>query len=88
MTKFICTHTLPPGGFAADQLRQLAAMAQQETTVKGYRSFVNLSVGKAVCVMQAATKEAVAAWFTKVGMPFDDITPLEFEGECGNIQPA
>jgi hypothetical protein len=88
MTKFICTHTLPPGQFTADQLRQMAAAAQQDAEVKGYRSFVNLTQGKAVCVMQATTKEAVAAWFTKMGMPFDDITPLEFEGECGNIQPA
>ena len=88
MAKFMCTHTLPAGKFSADQLRKLTQAAQQDTTVKGYRSFANLAEGKAVCVMEAASKEAVAAWFTKMSMPFDNITKVELEGERGNIQSA
>src|SRR5438034_4312589 len=41
---------------------------------------------KAVCVKEAPTKEAVASWFTKMGMPFDSITKVELEGERGTIQ--
>jgi hypothetical protein len=88
MAKFMCTHTLPAGKFSADQLRQMGQAAQQDTTVKGYRSFVNLAEGKAVCVMEAPNKDAVAAWFTKMGMPFDSITKVELEGDRGNIQSA
>jgi hypothetical protein len=88
MAKFMCTHTIPPGKFSADQLRQFAQAAQQDKTVKGYRSFANLAEGKAVCIMEAAAKDAVAAWFAKMGMPFDSITKVELEGDRGNIQSA
>jgi hypothetical protein len=88
MAKFMCTHTIPPGKFSADQLRQFAQAAQQDPTVKGYRSFANLAEGKAVCIMEAPGKDAVAAWFAKVGMPYDSITKVELEGERGNIQSA
>ena len=88
MAKFMCTHTIPPGQFSAEKLRQFAQAAQQDPTVKGYRSFANLAEGKAVCIMEAPAKDAVAAWFAKVGMPFDSITKVELEGERGNIQSA
>src|SRR5712671_2442701 len=80
MAKFMCTHTIPPGKFSTDQLRQFAQAAQQDPDVKGYRSFANLAEGKAVCFMEAAGKDAVAAWFNKVGMPYDSITKVELEG--------
>src|SRR5579871_1386763 len=88
MAKFMCTHTIPPGQFSADQLRQFAHAAQHDPAVKGYRSFVNLAEGKAICVMEASSKDTVAAWFKKMGMPFDSITKVELEGDHGNILPA
>ena len=88
MAKFMCTHTIPPGKFTADQLRQFAEAAQQDPNVKGYRSFANLAEGKAVCVMEASNKDAVAAWFNKMGMPYETITKVELEGERGTIQTA
>ena len=88
MAKFMCTHTLPAGKFSADQLRQFAQAAQQDAAVKGYRSFANLAESKAVCVMEAANKDAVAAWFKKMGMPFDTITKVELEGDRGTVQTA
>jgi hypothetical protein len=88
MAKFMCTHTIPPGAFTADQIRQFAQAAQQDSNVKGYRSFANLAEGKAVCVMEASSKDEVATWFTKMGMPFDSITKVELEGERGTIHLA
>jgi hypothetical protein len=88
MAKFMCTHTVPPGQFTPEQVKQFAAAAQQDPNVKGYRSFCNLAEGKLVCVLEAASKDAVAAWFKKMGMPFDSITLVELEGDRGNIQPA
>lgn len=84
----MCTHTVPPGAFTADQIRQFAQAAQNDPTIKGYRSFANLSEGKAVCVMEAASKDAIVAWFKQMGMPFDSITKVELEGDRGNIQPT
>jgi len=88
MAKFMCTHTIPPGKFSVDQLRQFSQAAQQDPNVKGYRSFANLAEGKAVCVMEGASKDAIAAWFTKMGMPYDSITKVELEGDRGTVQSA
>src|ERR1041385_5415889 len=88
MAKFMWTHTIPPGKFSADQLRQFAQAAQKDPVVKGYRSFANLAEGKAVCVMEAPGKDAIEAWFKKMGMPFDTITKVELEADRGSIQAA
>ncbi len=60
--------------------------AAQDPAVKGCRSFANLAEGKAVCVMEAASKEQVSSWFKKMGMPFDSITQVALEGERGEIK--
>ncbi len=86
MPKFMSTHTMPPGGFTREQLNKFAQAAQQDPLVQGYRSFVNLSEGKATCIMETSNKEALAAWFQKMGMPYDSITRVELEGDRGVIE--
>ena len=81
-------HTLPPGGFTAEQVKQLAQAAQQDPVVKGYRSFCSLAEGKAVCILEAPDKQAVASWFARMGMPTDSVTELELEGDRGVVQEA
>jgi phage host-nuclease inhibitor protein Gam len=88
MTKFMSTHTVPAGEFSADQIRQFAQAAQNDATVKGYRSFANLTEGTILCVMEAPSKEAVTTWFAKMGMSFDRVTKVELEGDRGDIQAA
>jgi hypothetical protein len=88
MAKYMCTHTIPPGKMTADQIKQFAEAAQKDGAVKGYRSFANLAEGKAVCIMEAQDKTAVADWFKKMGMPYDSITKVELEGDRGNIRVA
>lgn len=86
MAKFMGIHTLPPGGMTREQVSQFAQAAQQDSTLQGYRSFINLSEGKAVCIMEAPDKETVANWFQKMKMPYDSITQLELEGDHGAIE--
>ena len=86
MPKFLGIHTFPPGAFTEVQVRGLAAAGQLDPLVRGYRSFVSLTAGKAVCVMEGPDRAAVAAWFRKVGIPTDSITPLDLEGECGDVR--
>ena len=88
MPKFMSSHKLPPGGMSKDQVCQMGAAAAQDAGVKPYRSFLNLKEGKAFCIIESASKEKVAEWFKKVGMPFDDITQVELEGEAGKIKDA
>ena len=86
MHKYFCTHTLPAGAFTLDQLCQVAEASQHDPNVKGYRSFFNLTEGKAWCVLEAPDQEALAGWFQNMNIPYDSIVPVEYEGECGKIE--
>lgn len=88
MAKFMSTHTMPAGAMKREQVNQLAQAAQNDATVRPYRSFLNLSEGKVVCIMEAPSKESLAAWFQKMQMPCDDITPVELEGDQGVVKEA
>ena len=86
MAKFMCTHTVK--GFTREQYTQVAAASQQDSTVKGLESYANLTEGKIYCVWQAPQREAIAAWFQKMNVPFDSITQIELEGEGGTVRTA
>jgi hypothetical protein len=38
--------------------------------------------------MEAPSKDALAAWFQKMQMPCDHISPVELEGERGVVKDA
>jgi hypothetical protein len=88
MAKFMSSHSVPGGAMKREQVEQLAQAAQKDATVKPYRSFLNLAEGKVFCVMEAPNKEALAAWFKKMSMPCDYITPVELEGDRGTVKNA
>ena len=86
MQRFMCTHTVPAGSMTREQVCQLADAAQHETNVRGYRSFVNLSDGKACCILDAENRASIIAWFAKMRLPYDSIIPVELEGDRGMIE--
>ena len=88
MPKFMSSHTMPPGAMKREQVDQMAKAAQNDATVRPYRSFLNLAEGKVFCVMEAPSKDALAAWFKKMNMPCDNITPVELEGDRGTVKNA
>ena len=88
MPKFMSSHSMPAGAMKREQVDQMAQAAQHDTTVKPYRSFLNLAEGKVFCVMEAPNKETLAAWFKKMNMPCDDITQVELEGDRGTVKNA
>jgi hypothetical protein len=88
MPKFMSSHTMPAGAMQREQVNQMAQAAQNDGTVRPYRSFLNLSEGKVFCVMEAPTKQALADWFQKMKMPCDYISSVELEGDCGNVKPT
>jgi len=87
MSKYMCTHKVP-SGVTREQVCELADAAQHDEHVRGYRSFLNLSEGKAVCIFEAESADAVAEWFDKMDLSYEDITLVELEGECGVIHDA
>jgi hypothetical protein len=88
MAKFMSAHTMPAGAMKREQVDQMAQAAQNDGTVKPYRSFLNLAEGKVFCVMEAPSKESLAAWFKKLNMPCDYITAVELEGDRGTVKNA
>ena len=88
MAKFMSSHTMPAGALRREQVDQLAKAAQADPTVKPYRSFLNLSEGRIFCVMEAPSADALQAWFKKMKMPCDFVTPVELEGDRGAVKNA
>lgn len=88
MPKFMSSHSMPAGAMKREQVDQLAKAAEKDPTVKPYRSFLNLEEGKVFCVMEAPSKEALAAWFKKMSMPCEFITAVQLEGERGTVKNA
>ena len=88
MPKFMSTHSVPAGSMKREQVDQIAQAAQNDLTVRPYRSFLNLAEGKILCVMEAPNKEALAGWFKKMNVPCDHITQVELEGERGTVKNA
>jgi hypothetical protein len=86
MSKFMSCHTLPAGALKREQVNQLAEAARCDTTVRPYRSFLNLAEGKVCCIMEAPSKQALAAWFQKMQMPCDFLVSVELEGESGVVK--
>ena len=88
MAKFMSTHSLPAKGLQREQVNQMAQAAQNDPVIRPYRSFLNLSEGKVCCIMEAPSKETLAAWFQKMKMPCDYITKVELEGDHGVVKDA
>jgi len=86
MPKFMSSHTLPAGAMKREQVDQMAQAAQNDPTVRPYRSFLNLAEGKVFCVMEAPNKDSLVSWFKKMSMPCDYVTPVELEGERGTVK--
>jgi Protein of unknown function (DUF4242) len=85
MPKFLSSHTLPAGAVSREQVNRMAQAAQDDPIVRPYRSFLNLSEGRIVCVLDAPDKDTLAAWFARMNLPCDYISRLELEGEGGTV---
>jgi hypothetical protein len=86
MPKFLTSHTLPAGAMNRGHIDALAQAAQESPKVEPYRSFINVEQGRAICVMEAPDPLTLSAWFSRMRVPCDSITPLELESECGTIR--
>jgi len=86
MARFICTHTLPPGVMKEHIMSMFADAAQHCKTVRGYRSFMNLTEGTLFFVVDADDADTVRAWFDEMRMPTEEIVQVELEGDRGRLR--
>lgn len=83
MLKFMVIHAMQPGSMTREQAIELDQTAQEESSIKGYRSFVNLSEGKAFCIYEAPDRQALTDWLESRKIPYESVTEVEYEGQRG-----
>jgi hypothetical protein len=86
MPRYMGIHTFPKGAYSYEQLCQVADASQQDERVKGYRSFVSPSEGRAVCILDGPDRKTVEEWFRTMNLPTDAVCEVEIEGEGGRMK--
>jgi hypothetical protein len=82
--KYMVIHPLPKGTTLSD-IEKLAESAQTDARILGYRSFLNLSEGRGVCILEAPDRQSVVDWLTKNKLPFEAVLDVELEGYRGEF---
>ena len=80
--RFLCIHSLP-AGMSLEDLRHVSETMAKDSDVHGIRSFLNLSSGKGACIIEATSREKLEAFFKRNNLSYDEIIPIEVEGEHG-----
>ena len=79
---------LEPGSLDSGRIEAIAAAAQSDPDVRGYRSFHSLSEGRIVWLLEAENRDLVQAWAERNHLPVAGLTELELEGHVGAIRPV
>ena len=82
--KYMVYHPLE-AGMTREDYERISKSLPKDSDIKGLRSFFNLSEGKGVCILEAPSKDRLAAWFRKNNLPYDSILEVELEGEAGKV---
>ena len=82
--RFLVAHRLE-SGFTREKLIELQRSTQTDPEVRGYRSFLNLTEGKGICIFDAPDKDRLVSWLEKSQLPYEYIWPVELEGEHGEV---
>ena len=80
--RFLVVHSLEPGTTRARLIEICDSMPAE---FKFVCSFVNMSEGKAVCVLRAPSQEAIAKWLDEHHLGYDAIWPVEMECSEGEF---
>ncbi len=82
--RYLVTHPFEPG-LTREKFEEHVKATQTDPEVKGYRSFVNLTEGKAVCLFDSPDRERLVKWLEENKLPYDSICAVELEGEHGEF---
>jgi hypothetical protein len=82
--KYMVNHPLKPG-MTREDFERISETFRKDPEIKGLRSFLNLSEGKGVCILEAPDRERLADWLRTNNLPYDSILEVELEGEAGRI---
>lgn len=82
--RFMVVHKMEPK-LSRQQAADIQEATQKDEHVKGYRSFVNLTEGRAYCLYDAPTHDHLMERLKAMSLPFESITQIEFEGEAEKL---
>ena len=80
--RYLVIHPLEPG-LTRERVLEIEKAAQTDPDIKGYRSFLNLTEGRGVCLFDAPDRERLERWLDKHELKYDTIWPVEMEGKRG-----
>lgn len=82
--RYLVIHSVP-AGLSIEDIRKGMESSQTDPDVHGIHSYMNLSLGKAVCVLEAVSREKLVEFLRRVNLPFDEILEVEVEGSHGHL---
>lgn len=88
MNKYLVIHSVGKNQISRSQAEQFVEALQHEPNCRGLQSFMNLSEGKAVCIVEATDQKSLSNFYQKNKIPVDWIGPVELEAERGTVREA
>lgn len=82
--RFLLMHSMG-SDCTRDKIDAMLRMTQTDPHVKGYRGFMNLTEGRAVCVFDAPDRQSLINWLLDNNMDYDSLHEVELETEGGAI---
>ena len=80
--RFLVIHPLE-AGTTRERLTEFLREIPPE--IKEYRSFINLTEGKGVCLLDAPDREVLVKWLDERKLPYDAIWMVEAECKHGEF---
>jgi hypothetical protein len=85
MKRFLVFHKVPSEMLTPEKIKEMGSAMRDDPEIKGYRSFINATEGRGVCVFDAPDSDALGRWLSNLGLPYDSIMEVEIEGERGQF---
>jgi hypothetical protein len=86
MPRFIAIHTVGPNVVTRQVVEESAAHAKRQREITSYRSFINMTEGRAACIIDAPGRAWLENYFNSIQLPFDSIFEVEIESLDGHVQ--
>jgi hypothetical protein len=72
-------------GCTRDRVDEIRRNATVDPEIKWYRTFLNLTEGRGVCLFDAPDRDRLIKWLADNDMRYDRIYPVELESEHGEM---
>jgi len=82
--RFVIEHPME-AGCTRERVDEIHRNATVDPDITWYRTFLNLTEGRGVCLFDAPDRDRLIKWLDDNDMGYDRIYPVELEGEHGRL---